>query len=207
MYVHCSGCGLALSDVLLERHAAAPCLACGAETLVSVFPAALNMPINPAQDRLTTPGAISEGTASCFYHEQRAAVIPCAGCGRFLCSLCEVELAGQHWCPECLMSGRKASTERLEPERTLYDSIALALVTWPLLIFYFTLITAPAALVLSIKYWSKPTSLVRRSKWRLWVAAAVAVLQLIGWVALIAFFLVKVRPVLQQRPPVVITTP
>jgi uncharacterized BrkB/YihY/UPF0761 family membrane protein len=105
------------------------------------------------------------------------------------------------------MSGRKASGQRLEQERTLYDSIALVVATWPLVIFYFTVITAPATLVLCLKYWRKPISIVRRSKWRMWVAGLTAVVQLILWVALFAFFMVKIRPVLQQQPPVVTTQP
>jgi hypothetical protein len=203
MYLHCSGCGLVLPDKGLERHTPVACLGCGAETVPSIFPAAFRQ----LPDLLAMPTAITEGHASCFYHPQRTALVPCAACGRFLCSLCEVELAGQHWCPECLMSGAKASGDRLELERMLHDSVALSLATWPLLIFYFTLITAPATLVLCIKNWRKPTSIVRRSKWRLWVASLVAVLQLVMWAGLTVFVLVKIGSQLPQRVPAVTRQP
>ena len=68
-----------------------------------------------------------EGESSCFYHPQKKAVVPCQGCGRFLCALCDCGLHGEHFCPACLEVGRqKGRITRLESQRTLYDAIALA---------------------------------------------------------------------------------
>jgi hypothetical protein len=77
--------------------------------------------------------------------------------------------------------------------RTKFDSIALALATWPLFIFYFVVITGPLAFILGIYAWKKPLSLVRRSRWRIYVAMGMAALEMVGVVALIVFLVTQVK--------------
>jgi hypothetical protein len=99
--------------------------------------------------------------------------------------LCDCELNGQHFCPACLETGKtKGKIKSLENQRTLYDGIALSLAIYPLLIFYFTLITAPAALVVAIRYWNAPRSIVHRTKIRYVAAIILASMQIAGWVVL-----------------------
>jgi len=129
--------------------------------------------------------------ATCFYHPQKKAVLPCEGCGRFLCALCDCELHGQHFCPACLEVGRKKrKIKSLENERTLYDSIALSLAVLPVAIvplIYFTFITAPASLFVALRYWNAPRSIVHRTRIRLVLAIIFASLQIVGWVVAIYF--------------------
>jgi hypothetical protein len=126
-----------------------------------------------------------EGESSCFFHPTKKAVRPCDKCGRFLCSVCDIELSGQHFCPQCLESGkRKGKLQQIENRRTLYDSMAMALATYPLLIFYFTLLTAPCAIYVAIRYWNAPSSIIPRNKWRFVVALILASSELVGWTAL-----------------------
>ena len=125
---------------------------------------------------------VTEGEASCFYHPNKKAVLPCEACGRFLCALCDVELNGQHLCPACLASGqKKGKLSNLDNRRVLYDSLALTLALLPLLVWPFTLITAPAALFIAIRYWRAPGSLVQRTKIRLILAMFFALAQMAGW--------------------------
>lgn len=125
---------------------------------------------------------MTEGEAACFYHPQKKAVLPCDACGRFVCSLCDCELNGQHFCPACLESGKtKGKIKSLENRRTLYDSLALSLSLLPLLIFYFTIITAPMSLFIAIRYWNAPRSLVHRTKIRFIFAVLFSILQIVGW--------------------------
>jgi hypothetical protein len=63
----------------------------------------------------------------------------------------------------------------------LYDSLALTLALVPLLLWPFTLITAPAALFIAIRYWRAPGSVVQRTKVRLILAMFVALAQIVGW--------------------------
>jgi len=126
-----------------------------------------------------------EGESSCFYHPAKKAVLPCEGCGRFMCALCDCELHGQHFCPACLEAGKtQGKIKSVENRRTLYDTIALALAVLPLvtiLFWVFTLITAPMALFISIRYWNAPRSLIHRTKIRFVIAIAASTLQIVGW--------------------------
>jgi hypothetical protein len=74
----------------------------------------------------------------------------------------------------------------LENRRVLYDNIALSVTLLPLTCIgiYFTFITAPLAVALSIWFWNRPTSLFRRNKWRFVLAITLGLLESLGvvWV-------------------------
>jgi hypothetical protein len=176
--VHCPKCQAWLLEGLFNQPELSPCPACGVPLQIEVFPALFrNQSVGRSGEAI-----LVEGESSCFYHPQKRAVIPCQGCGRFLCALCDCELHGQHFCPACLETGKtKGKIKNLENQRVLYDSIALSLAVYPLLIFYFTLVTAPAALFVAIRYWNAPRSIVHRTKARSVVAVLLASLQIAGW--------------------------
>lgn len=131
-----------------------------------------------------------EGESTCFYHPAKKAVLPCFGCGRFLCALCDCDLNGTHFCPVCLEAGRtKRKIKNIERQRTRYDNISLALVFFPMILFYVTFITAPIAIVLAVRHWNSPPSMVDRTKTRYIIAITFATLQVLGWCALILFLI------------------
>src|SRR5215469_7503062 len=164
LQVQCPKCHGALLEGGLNLQDPAPCPSCQRPLQVEVFPA-LFRPVGQGQGG---EAVMVEGELSCFFHPQKKAVLPCAGCGRFLCALCDCELNGQHFCPTCLETGRtKGKIKSLENQRTLYDSIAFALAIYPVVIFpliYFTIFTAPAALFIAIRYWNAPRSIVHPTK-------------------------------------------
>jgi hypothetical protein len=165
-----------------------------------VFPAMFTPPAIPTAAEM----AAGIGDATCFYHSSKRAAAPCSQCGRFLCALCSVQLSGVVWCPECIEAGRtRKRMVNLENQRTLYDSIALALSTWPLLFFFYpTLVTAPAALFFSIFYWKRPTSLVRRHpKIRLVLALILSLIQIGIWITLVIFMIYQFRKGVFNRVP------
>lgn len=177
--VQCPKCHSWLAEDSFNRPDVAPCPACSVPLQVEIFPA-LFRAINPGASGEVI---MVEGESSCFYHPQKKAVLPCDSCGRFLCALCDCELNGQHFCPACLEAGKtKGKIKSLDHKRTLYDSIALSLAIYPMLIFYFTVITAPMTLFVAIRYWKSPPSLVHWSKIRFVVAIILALLQITGWV-------------------------
>jgi hypothetical protein len=160
------------------------CPGCMRYVRVTPFPALLSDEIRASHPEKI----VIEGEASCFYHPDKRAVIPCNSCGRFLCALCDVALGDRHLCPGCLETGRsKGKLTELETGRTLWDSMALTLAFFPLVCIWPSLLFAPIALILAIYAWRKPSSIVRRSKWRLWVAIVASLLQIVGW---IIFFVV-----------------
>jgi hypothetical protein len=124
-----------------------------------------------------------QGQAECFNHPGRPAKVPCAQCGRLLCELCEVELEGRSLCFSCVKAGRDSRQEvRLETQRVLHDSIALTLALIPVLFIFPTILTAPAAIYVAIRYWKRRPMIIPRSRWRYVVAMILALMQIIGWV-------------------------
>jgi hypothetical protein len=173
---------------VLNQPEFAPCPACGVPLLAEVFPALFRPPAAGQSGEKV----MLEGESSCFYHPQKKAIVPCDGCGRFLCALCDCPLHGQHFCPSCLEAGRtKGKIKSLENERTLYDSIALSLTIFPLIFYYLTFITAPIAIYVAIRYWNAPQSIVRRGKTRFVIAILLAVLEIGAWVTLITFIFTR----------------
>ena len=190
MLVFCPNCNTGLPSRFLRTDpVTTACPACLADLTIQVFPALFQ-----TGAKIET-GTLAEGEASCYEHPNKRAVGVCAHCGRFLCGLCEVEVGGSVWCPECLGPGpSRPKLAALETSRTLYDSIALALATWPLIVFlYVSVFTAPVALYVAIRYWKAPGSLIPRNKWRFVAAILIALAQLALIAALIVAVVVAVK--------------
>jgi hypothetical protein len=181
----CPRCKAPLGESLFNQPDLRPCPNCAAPLQVEIFPALFR----PVATGSAGEALVVSDEASCFFHPQKKAVVTCQGCGRFLCGLCDCELRGEHFCPTCLETGKKkGKIKRLENERVLYDSVALALAVLPMLVFYFSIITAPMALFIAIRYWNAPRSIVHRTKIRLVVAIVFASIQILGWGIGILYF-------------------
>lgn len=176
--VACPKCRTPLPPALYNAHELQPCPACAVRLQVEVFPAVLRPPGKGA----SAEAVLVEGEASCFYHPAKKAVVPCAGCGRFLCAVCEVELDGVHFCPACLESGKKKGRlHQLENRRTLYDNLALAVAVYPWIFVWTSIIGAPIALYIALRYWKAPSSVVPRTRWRAVLAIVISVITIFGW--------------------------
>ena len=81
------------------------------------------------------------------------------------------------------MAGRSGAAKAANPEtsRTLSDSIVLTLPLASLLLWPLTAIAAPAALAVGAARWKRPTSLVRRWRWRMPVGMALALVEAGLW--------------------------
>lgn len=177
--VTCPKCHTILPEQVINTGAVDPCPACSIRIQVDVFPAFFK----PVETGGAGETILVDGEASCFYHPKKRATVPCASCGRFLCALCDVDLKGEHICPTCLETGqKKGKLIDLENRRTLYDSAALSLALLPLLMWPVTLITAPAAIVTAIYAWNKPSSIIGRTRFRIYLAILFSLLEIAGWV-------------------------
>ena len=157
------------------------CLGCRSPVQVLTFPALTAEPV------VSVAAPAMENEASCFYHSLNRAVVPCDQCGRFLCALCNCEFLGQNWCPSCIeISRRKGRLGGLDAVRKLYGNAALSLATTPLRFWPITFMTAPMSLYVAFRYWRAPASLVRTNRWPFYVAVLFAVVELGGWVWLLA---------------------
>ncbi|MBI5528210.1 MAG: hypothetical protein HY897_17900 [Deltaproteobacteria bacterium] len=179
MPISCTRCGSPLPAGIFNTENAEDCPSCGARTRIDVFPA-LFRGIGPAP---AAQGVSGEMEASCFFHEGKKAVVPCEGCGRFLCSLCDIDFDGRHLCPHCVEVGKtKGTLANIETQRVLYDNVALFIAVVPLLAcYFFTFVTAPIALYVAIRYWNAPSSIIARTKARAVAAIALACLQIVVW--------------------------
>jgi hypothetical protein len=184
--VACTRCKMPLPEFVVNRGEFVPCPECAALLRVEVFPALFRAQVQGQE----AEALLDEAESSCFYHPAKRAVVPCEACGRFLCALCDVELRGQHLCPSCLEIGKsKGKLKTLQNNRVLYDNAALALALLPILIFWTTLITAPVALFVALRYWKAPSSLLPRTKIRFIFAIVIAIVQMLVWAGVIYYFL------------------
>jgi hypothetical protein len=184
--IQCPKCRATLMEDVFNLPDLVPCPTCATPLQVEVFPA-LFRKIAPGQK---AEAVLVEGESSCFYHPQKKAVQPCEGCGRFLCALCDCELAGQHFCPTCLDVGKsKGKIQSLHNHRTRHESIALSLAILSVLLF-FTIIIPPIlaliSLFIAIRYWKGPQSAVGSHRARMILAILVA---LAGIATVTAFIL------------------
>jgi hypothetical protein len=156
------------------------CPGCTRQFAAAVFPAFIRPAVTAAQPEKL----VVEGEASCFYHPDKRASVPCTSCGRFLCALCDIVVGERHLCPACVETGRtKGRFLEFETSRTLWDTAALTIAVLPtILCFYISLFTAPTAIVVAVMGWKKPSSIIPRNRWRLWVAIVLGVLQIAAWV-------------------------
>jgi uncharacterized RDD family membrane protein YckC len=180
----CPRCQGAVLEIAPTSNEFTRCTQCFTAFQVEAFPALLRQ----SEPQPDAELVLLEGESACFYHADKKALLPCHTCGRFLCTLCDCEISSGHYCPSCLEAGvTKGKITNLESRRTKQDSIALSLAIAPMLIFYFTIVTAPAALYMAIKHWNSPRSVIHRTKGRLVLAMIVASLQIVGWIAIVVF--------------------
>jgi len=158
--------------------AAATCPGCASQLEAHFYPAFFRPPeLGVAASELTE---LSE--ASCFYHPQKQAARVCDGCGRLMCALCSDDLGEQHLCPACISSGRKkGQLKTLENTRTRYDSIALSLAVFGLLMSVFSIVLAPASLYIAIRHWNSPQSVRGGGRIRFIIAILIASFSLLFW--------------------------
>jgi len=177
--LNCTNCKTPLNNAAANTRSLVACAACSSLLRVDVFPA-----INRSLPVGRTGAALEvDKEAGCFYHPRKKATVPCAACGRFLCALCDVSLNGQHMCPACFEKGKTHhKIKNLENHRTCYDSVALMVTTVSILIYWFTIFTAPIVIYLTVRHWNTPSSIIPRTKIRFIIAFVIAGAQITGWI-------------------------
>ena len=179
MAVPAIACGACASPVPAEswnNSIGIRCLGCGGVVEVTAFPAIARTVKGAAPEAVD-----SETEASCFFHPESRAAAPCDQCGRFLCHLCEIQIDGRVLCPTCFSANVSSNQiETVITSRTMYDTMTLAVSTFPALLFWPVLLSAPATLVMVFRYWNKPGSILPRTRVRFVLAALFAVAEIVG---------------------------
>ncbi len=189
--IYCEKCSTRVDKHIINSKSWAPCTKCNALIWTDIFPAAIK-----AEQSGTKPAApVMNDDAGCFYHPSKKAVIACSLCGRFLCSLCDIDLDNDHICFPCMEARQKKnSSPTLEKGRFLYDGMALRLSILPLISLFFTwatCITAPIALYISLRYWNFKNSITPRRRWRNVVAMILSLGQIVCWAGLVYYIIQK----------------
>ena len=186
--IACAVCSYPVPREFWNREEGVRCRGCGHTVRATVFPA-----IDVHSTGASPVPLEGETESSCFYHPQSRAAQVCDECGRFLCSLCDLEVEGRHICPRCFESGvssHKIATA--EPRRIMYDNVALALATLPFLAIWPALISAPWSLVVVLTRWNAPSSVVPRTKIRFLLAALFALAE-IGFIVWVIYMMIQVN--------------
>ena len=179
--IRCTKCSATLPDENINSRSFMPCPICSSMIRTDVFPAAYETFSLGSSGELL----LMDDESSCFYHPSKQAVTTCSSCGRFLCSLCDIDFSDRHMCISCIESGKKKGIiGKLEDRRVRYDNIALGLAVLPIFIWPFTLITAPIAVFVVFRYWRKPSGILRKSRLRMIFALLLAGVQILLWTRL-----------------------
>lgn len=181
--ISCTQCKTPLDTQVVNTFALVPCPSCRGMIRADAYPALFRkLPSGHFGDYLE-----ADKEAGCFYHPGKKAVIACFACGRFLCALCDVEINDRHLCPLCLEKSKtKRKLKSIENHRVCYDTIALLVSIVSMVFIWFTILTAPTVLFITIRYWNAPNSIIPRSKIRFILAALIACLQISGWILFFA---------------------
>jgi hypothetical protein len=186
--IRCGECAWPVPPEAWNRAEGFRCQGCGQRIQTLVFPA-----IETRRSGAEPQALVEQTEASCFYHPESRAIIPCDSCGRFLCSLCDIEIDARHLCPKCFELGLAGKRlESAETERMMYDTIALVLATYPALLFWPAIVGAPAAIYVVIRRWRAPLSVVPRTRIRFYLAALFALAEFafggyVIWIFLLGF--------------------
>ena len=104
--IACPKCRAVLGPEFFNQPAWGTCPSCEAKLRVEIFPALFREEKIVAGEAIQAPGE-----ASCFYHPEKKAAVVCDACGRFLCSLCEVDFDGRTFAPRASKpAGKKAKS-------------------------------------------------------------------------------------------------
>src|SRR5215472_14275954 len=179
--ISCGSCMWPVPPEAWNREEGFVCPRCSERVHVTVFPAltrggAAGLPPERVQ---------SDTEAACFFHPQNRAASPCDLCGRFVCRLCEIQADSKIFCPECFASAFKANKiNEVDKNRTMYDSVALALSTLPGIFVWPVLFTGPSTIFITIKYWKARGGIIPRTRVRYYLAimCALAEMTALGFV-------------------------
>jgi hypothetical protein len=179
----CPGCGRALPSHPNDLANIAACPNCRAELLVTVLPSFGRGPVTGVSAERTT----SDDDATCFFHPTKKAAVPCDRCGRFLCALCDLPVAGEHLCPTCVQSSQKKdSLTGFGKPRVRWDVIVWWTVLAPIIICYIaTPVSGFVAAGLAVWGLRSPPSRVVNSRARLIAGLVAGVLLSVATIALL----------------------
>ena len=187
--VRCSACDRALNLPQTVGAARVACTHCQTVTQAWIFPALYREKKSRQAQHL-----LDEGHSSCMTHPTKQAVAVCDGCGKFLCSLCDIDWHSEHLCSTCIAHRKSDATKNdLRSEYVHYDRIVLVLAVASFFLYFLGVILAPIALYIGWRYWNEPWRPVPYRKWGMIAYITLAFLMLLIWSTVIVFFFINIQ--------------
>ncbi len=185
--VQCLHCRQPLPDPALGA-GTTPCPFCQRSMRTILYPSLFRN-----KDRQTDTSQLVEGESSCFFHQNKKAVVACSSCGRFLCQLCDVEIESRSICPSCIDSQMsKGQLDALERSRFLHHKLCLALAGLNILIGFCTLgIPGLFSIFFGVRALFAPASVYQNSRVPNRVWATLGLVISVFSTFLILYFLIK----------------
>ena len=181
--LNCVNCKLDALEIDLNADSAVSCPHCNRTVAVHLFPALVQ---DRSGDQLESRPIIGN-ESSCYYHSNKTAEAICDGCGRFLCSLCEIEVPEGSSCASCIAKDLGSEQRAGKTNRFIrHDSTALMVAVLGIPFFFVSFITSTMSLYYVVRYWRTPLGYLPRSRWRFVVAGLIS----LGILSLWAFFIV-----------------
>ena len=183
----CPECGLALPFHALDPNQELTCTGCRRPLRGQVFRRWSAPDFKPA---LGSERAL-DGDAVCFFHASNRAALACDACGRFVCTVCDLQVGARHLCPACLSTGLdKQKLPEIVPRRFLWSQAALVigllglfpgLIMWP-----FVIVSGPLGIFFALFGWKRPGSLVTGQRhWMAVVGIILCLAQIVTWFTII----------------------
>jgi uncharacterized paraquat-inducible protein A len=135
--------------------------------------------------------AFPEGANSCANHPANAAVTSCQRCGLLICTLCEMNIGEGPYCPSCFDRVRAEGELRGAATRSLDYASMARLSALAGLVFSILFLGIPIG-GLTLYYarkGAKQRSQEGDSAWGMMVLTIVGILEVLGGLALIGFFI------------------
>ncbi|WP_028314912.1 hypothetical protein [Desulfatibacillum aliphaticivorans] len=171
--VNCPLCQAGLKPAVFNTGGPEPCPLCDAKIQVEVFPA-----LTRPEEEVLRSEALVDDQAGCFFHPGKKAVRVCDVCGRFICALCDLDINGDHLCPQCLETGKKkGSIESLDLNRMRWDKLALLIAVVSYITSVFSGFFALLTMFIIFKYWNAPRSITGNTRVRFIIAFLIAISQ------------------------------
>lgn len=189
VWLACPACGSPQSAGFSPGASSTTCMACRKPVNALLFPRAI-IPFSPPPLIQSSP---APGDAVCFFDPTQKATSLCDQCGVLVSDAWSAHWGSRKVCLRCLEKLRESKRDSsFESSRLMWDNICLLLSsTIFILIFpYFAIIAAPTALILGIRSWNSPRSLIPRSRFRLIIALVFSAIQVIAMLVGI-FFLIQ----------------
>lgn len=144
--VICKKCKALLPLDAEKSGALSACPSCAEPYRIDVFPRVQH------REQSKDPVPIdSEDQARCFFHEKFQAAIPCDGCGRFLCQLCDINFQGGHRCISCIEQMKKEKSSLLVNSETRWGNLAKMSLVMSLPFWFLSFVTIPVGMFLFFK--------------------------------------------------------